>query len=431
VRAIGIDCHWLKVGANDAYSGSVTVSAFKTRIENLIVWVREKAGNPIARIIVSSEVFRKDGTSELNAEFNQYAGVLYEIAEADPYVLFLNSRLATEIAGWNAATENFTGLTNRGAWSSASVAYVLGDYVSVAAPAGGEIAYYRCTIANTSSASNGPGTRNWAPHSRYLSDQVHYTQAGAMLLANLEVGLIRSVMGYQSSTASVAFTYPAVSRNVADTTPILFTWPVPDATITVTRSIDAGSYGAATGGATYAYTQDGQHFYSLAHSANDRPAGAGSVVYRLNDGTVVRLLPLQVEATSAEEVVDEIENRGITTVAVQSGVTNATTLELIQGDTYDGTGKPLLGFVVTKDYTSGWTATLTIRDEDDAVISTTTGVVASATSITFSLTAPTGLPMSGCPGSFKGKFDVQMSNGSSRDTVTRGACYVYEDQTRT
>jgi hypothetical protein len=237
--------------------------------------------------------------------------------------------------------------------------------------------------------------------------------------------------GSSGSSPGSSYVYPPVERNVSNETPILFTWPSASATITVTRSIDAGSYAAATGGATFAYTQDGQHFYSLAYSANDRPAGAGSVVYRLNDGTVVRLLPLQVEATSAEEVVDELENRGITTVAVQSGVTNATTLELIQGDTYDGTGKPLLGFVVTKDYTSGWTATLTIRDEDDAVISTTTGVVASATSITFSLTAPTGLPMSGCPGSFKGKFDVQMSNGSSRDTVTRGACYVYEDQTRT
>jgi hypothetical protein len=133
---------------------------------------------------------------------------------------------------------------------------------------------------------------------------------------------------------------------------------------------------------------------------------------------------------TAEEIVDEIENRGITTVAVQSGVTNATTLELVQGDTYDGIGKPLLAFTVTKDYTSGWTATLTIRDKDDAVVATHTGTVASATSITFSMTAPTGLTMVGVPGSWQGKFDVQLSKNSSRDTVTRGACYVYEDQTR-
>jgi len=134
---------------------------------------------------------------------------------------------------------------------------------------------------------------------------------------------------------------------------------------------------------------------------------------------------------SAQDIVDEIEDRGITTVAVQSGVTSATVLELVQGDTYNGTGKPLLGFTVAVDYTDGWTATLTIRDEDDAVVSTTTGTVASTTSITFSMTAPTGLTMTGCPGSWKGKFDVQMSKSTNRVTITRGTCYVYEDQTRT
>lgn len=133
---------------------------------------------------------------------------------------------------------------------------------------------------------------------------------------------------------------------------------------------------------------------------------------------------------SAEAIVDEIENRGITTVAVQSGVTNATTLELVQGDTYDGIAKPLLGFGVSKDYTDGWTATLTIRDQDDTVVASHTGTVASASSITFSITAPTGLVMVGCPGSWKGKFDVQLSKSTSRETITRGACYVYEDQTR-
>ena len=133
---------------------------------------------------------------------------------------------------------------------------------------------------------------------------------------------------------------------------------------------------------------------------------------------------------SAESIVDEIENRGITTVVVQSGVTSATTLELIQGDTYDGVGKPLLSFTVAKNYTSGWAATLTIRDELDVVISTTVGTIASATSITFSLTAPTGLAMIGCPGSWRGKFDVQLSKTTSRETITRGDCYVYEDQTR-
>jgi hypothetical protein len=140
---------------------------------------------------------------------------------------------------------------------------------------------------------------------------------------------------------------------------------------------------------------------------------------------------LLVAVPTAEDIVDEIENRGITTIPVQSGITNATTIELIQGDTYDGIAKPLLAFSVSKDYTDGWVATFTIRDEYDAVVSTTTGTIVSNTSITFALTAPTGLDMVGCPGSWKGKFDLQLSKSTSRDTIARGACYVYEDQTRT
>jgi hypothetical protein len=136
-----------------------------------------------------------------------------------------------------------------------------------------------------------------------------------------------------------------------------------------------------------------------------------------------------VGGADAEAIVDEIENRGITTVAVQSGVTNATTLELIQGDTYDGIGKPLLSFTVAIDY-AGWTPTLTIRDADDSVVLTVTGTVASSTSITFSTTAPTGLVFAGCPGSWQGKFDVSLAKDSSETTIAKGVCYVYEDQTR-
>jgi hypothetical protein len=137
------------------------------------------------------------------------------------------------------------------------------------------------------------------------------------------------------------------------------------------------------------------------------------------------------ETALVGSVVDAIIAEGITTIPVQSGITNATTIELIQGDTYDGIAKPLLAFSVSKDYTDGWVATFTIRDEYDAIVSTTTGTIVSNTSITFALTAPTGLDMVGCPGSWKGKFDLQLSKSTSRDTIARGACYVYEDQTRT
>jgi hypothetical protein len=113
----------------------------------------------------------------------------------------------------------------------------------------------------------------------------------------------------------------------------------------------------------------------------------------------------EVQTGSAEEIVDEIVSRGITAVPVQSGVTSSGNLELVQGDTYNGTAKPLLSFPTSASYTDGWTATLTIRDKDDAVIATASGVVASSTQVTVSFTAPTGLTFSGCPGVWLGHLD--------------------------
>jgi hypothetical protein len=133
---------------------------------------------------------------------------------------------------------------------------------------------------------------------------------------------------------------------------------------------------------------------------------------------------------TAEEIVDEIVARGITAIPVQSGVTSSGNLELIQGDTYNGTAKPLLSFPTSANYTDGWTATLTIRDEEDAVIATASGVVVSSTQVTVSFTTPTGLAFTGCPGVWQGKFDVQMSKSTQRATIARGIAYVYEDQTR-
>jgi hypothetical protein len=133
---------------------------------------------------------------------------------------------------------------------------------------------------------------------------------------------------------------------------------------------------------------------------------------------------------TAEEIVDEIVARGITAIPVQSGVTSSGNLELIQGDTYNGTAKPLLSFPTSANYTDGWTATLTIRDEEDAVVATASGVVVSSTQVTVSFTTPTGLTFTGCPGVWQGKFDVQMSKSTQRATIARGIAYVYEDQTR-
>jgi hypothetical protein len=106
-------------------------------------------------------------------------------------------------------------------------------------------------------------------------------------------------------------------------------------------------------------------------------------------------------------------------------------LVLTQGDDYDGVANPRAQWNVTTDYTIGWTVRLTIRDKDDAVIYTTTGSVVSATVVAVTIAAPTGLEMTGCPGQWQGKFDVELTHSSGKKkTIALGVCYINEDQTR-
>lgn len=109
-------------------------------------------------------------------------------------------------------------------------------------------------------------------------------------------------------------------------------------------------------------------------------------------------------------------------------------LVLTQGDTYDGIGNPKAQWNTTVDYTDGWAVALTIRDKDDAVVYTTTGTVDSATVVSVAITTPTVTPMAGCPGSWQGKFDVELSKGvapnRSVKTIAIGVVYINEDQTR-
>jgi hypothetical protein len=107
-------------------------------------------------------------------------------------------------------------------------------------------------------------------------------------------------------------------------------------------------------------------------------------------------------------------------------------LVLTQGDDYDGVANPKASWTVTTDYTSGWTVRLTIRDADDAVVYTNTGSVVSATVVAVTIAAPTGLEMTGCPGQWQGKFDVELTHSTGKKkTIALGVCYINEDQTRT
>ena len=106
-------------------------------------------------------------------------------------------------------------------------------------------------------------------------------------------------------------------------------------------------------------------------------------------------------------------------------------LVLTQGDDYDGVANPKASWTVTTDYTSGWTVRLTIRSAADAVIYTNTGTVVSSTVVAVTIAAPTGLTMTGCPGQWQGKFDVELTHSSGKKkTIAIGTCYINEDQTR-
>ena len=145
------------------------------------------------------------------------------------------------------------------------------------------------------------------------------------------------------------------------------------------------------------------------------------------DGTqeFTTVVVVRVTTSTGETVEEPFRLR-----VLKASGTQGDTLTLTQGDTYDGIANPLMRWAVATDYTDAWAVTLTIRDEDDAIVYTTSGVVASATLITVNITTPTGLTMTGCPGQWQGKFDVQVSKAGSVATIAAGKCYINEDQTR-
>jgi hypothetical protein len=89
-------------------------------------------------------------------------------------------------------------------------------------------------------------------------------------------------------------------RSSSNTTPIEFTWPVPNATITGTK----GDGTPLEGEVTYLQQEGSQYWYRLAHDADDRPSGAGTVGYVFSDGTYTRTMSLVVDdATGSSTVV--------------------------------------------------------------------------------------------------------------------------------
>lgn len=163
---------------------------------------------------------------------------------------------------------------------------------------------------------------------------------------------------------------------------------------------------------TTGIVQDGAVWQFTANMLELGPSGGGG-----GDATLAKQL----------EILAAIQGSEVIQVASPNVLGN---LVLTQGDSYDGIANPKATWTVTTDYTDGWSVTLTIRDADDAVIYTTSGTVASSTSVQVAIAAPTGLTMTGTPGQWQGKFDVQLTKAGSKKTIALGVCYINEDQTR-
>ena len=166
------------------------------------------------------------------------------------------------------------------------------------------------TIVTTSSAT--PGTVLLAPvtHTSAVVPTVttltgHTAQTGDSFARIGATGSgLTSLASQTSVNALGSASAITVERSVSDTNSITFAWPVSGATITGTRSINNGTYGAVTGAIAFLRTETGKHYYTLAYNAADRPSAEGQVRYKFVDGTYTRYVVLRV-ATAVLDPADK------------------------------------------------------------------------------------------------------------------------------
>lgn len=134
LRAIDADLVIMTYGANDC--NYRTPEQYKSDLTNLIAFVRANT-RPDFPIILVADLYRVGLSPSMADVLDRYPGACHEIALADPHVCALNSRRLTDALGWNAA-----------------------DY------------------------------------RQFVSDTVHYTPAGAMLKARVEVEALMSAFNH-------------------------------------------------------------------------------------------------------------------------------------------------------------------------------------------------------------------------------------------
>lgn len=118
-------------------------------------------------------------------------------------------------------------------------------------------------------------------------------------------------------------------------------------------------------------------------------------------------------------------------INLQAIVADDGTLSLYYNRRYDGTAHAKIPFTVSKDYSSASSVTLKIYTKDDAdeVRKSVTAVVASATSITVTMTA-TGfdpeLEFDGVPLVCELRYDLIATYASGDESIQTGPCFIYK-----
>jgi hypothetical protein len=112
--------------------------------------------------------------------------------------------------------------------------------------------------------------------------------------------------------------------------------------------------------------------------------------------------------------------------------TDAQIKYITRGDSYDDLANSKLEWAVTKDFTSGWTGTFTIRHRTtDSVLATASVTVADATTLKVTLTtSDTAFALLTSDDEFgPHPYDVEMVSGSNEQTIVTGVAVISKDRT--
>ena len=202
-------CAIISFGANDmALNDQAT---FKANVLAIINFVRASMNDPSFPIIITTDyqrVFTGGTAAADRARYQSYPIAAWELANEQTAVMAVNLQRLTYMFGWTEADMTFTGLVNRGAWSSAAVAYAVNDYVVIDAFPGatnvttrGEL-YYKCVAAHNSTVGNGPvDSQYWVPICRMSTstDGVHFNYwAGPIAKAAVDL-IVQGAYGIGSA----------------------------------------------------------------------------------------------------------------------------------------------------------------------------------------------------------------------------------------